>query len=157
MTPEGHQDLKLVKLRVLIFTDRCFYMKNVFIFFISILFLCSANAEMKHNHKVYNAVKPYPAIKLKLEKDMVDGFNLTIKVNNFTFAPERVNQKNDANEGHAHIYINDRKIRQYSPYFHIPNNLLRNGENKIRVSLHANDHSHFVVNMEKIQATLVIK
>ena len=129
--------------------------KNVFLF-ILILFSYSANTEMKHHHKIYSAVKPYPIIKLKLEKDTMDGFNLIIKTSNFTFAPEKVNQTNDANEGHAHIYINDRKIRQYSPYFHISNNLLQNGENKIRVGLHANDHSHFVVNMKKIQKSLVI-
>ena len=138
-------------------------MIKVVFYIISAVIACNANAEMKHHknsqhhHKMYHATKPYPEIELKVQKDVMDGFNLVIVTRNFQFAPKRVNQANSVNEGHAHIYINEEKIRQYSPYFHLSNKLLRKGDNKIRVSLHANDHSHFVVNMEKIEKTIVVR
>ena len=37
------------------------------------------------------------------------------------------------------------KYRQYSPYFHLSNNLLQKGENEIKVTLNSNDHSHLMV------------
>ena len=127
------------------------------IFVISIVFSYTVNAEMKHHHKIYNATKPYPEIQLKVDKDNMDGFNLSIVTRNFRFTPKKVNQTNSPNEGHAHVYINGDKIRQYSPYFHLSSKLLHKGKNKIRVSLHANDHSHFVVDMKNIQQTIFVK
>jgi len=127
------------------------------IFVIAIVFSYTVNAEMKHYHKIYNATKPYPEMQLKVDKDTMDGFNLSIVTRNFRFTPKKVNKTNSPNEGHAHIYINGEKIRQYSPYFHLSSKLLHKGKNKIRVSLHANDHSHFVVDMENIQQTIFVK
>ena len=130
---------------------------------ISMVFVFTASAEIKHDHqskhhhKAYQAEKPYPDVQLKLRKDKMDGFNLIIVTRNFQFAPERINQTNGSNEGHAHIYINGEKIRQYSPYFHLSSKLLQKGKNQIRVSLHANDHSYFVVHKEKIQKTIIVK
>ena len=65
----------------------------------------------QHHHKTYHATKPYPEIELKVRKDVMDGFNLVIVTRNFQFAPNRVNQANSVNEGQAHIYINEEKIR----------------------------------------------
>jgi hypothetical protein len=132
-------------------------MIKIIIFIISIVFSCTVNAEMKHSHKFFNATKPYPEIELTVEKDIMDGFNLRIVTRNFRFTPERVNKSNSQNEGHAHIYINGEKIRQYSPYFHLSRKFLHKNKNEIRVSLHANDHSHFVVDMEKIQKTIFVQ
>jgi hypothetical protein len=138
-------------------------MIKFFVSVVSIIFAFTVNAETKHHHKskhhhkVYQATKPYPKIQLQVKKDSMDGFNLTIVTSNFRFAAKRINKTNGPNEGHAHIYINGEKIRQYSPYFHLSGKLLRKGENKIRVSLHANDHSYFVVDKETIQQTVIIK
>ena len=57
-----------------------------------------------------------------------------------------MNLANNGNEGHAHIYVNDVKYRHYSPYFHLSNNLLKKGENEIKVTLNSNDHSHLMAN-----------
>ena len=138
-------------------------MVKVVFYIVSAVIACNANAEMKHHknsqhhHKTYHETKPYPEIELKVQKDVTDSFNLVIVTRNLQFAPKRVNQANGVNEGHANIYINEEEIRQYSPYFHLSHKLLRKGDNKIRVSLHAKDHSHFVVNIEKIQKTLVVR
>ena len=114
-----------------------------FILFSNISF---ADDNHGHNHKTIEANTPYPTLNVKLMKDTKDGYNLIIQTTNFKFAPEKVNQANNGNEGHAHIYINDVKYRQYSPYFHLSNNLLKKGENEIKVTLNSNDHSNFTAN-----------
>ena len=136
--------------------------KNIY-FILFIFFASNVNAEMKHHnkvhhhHKFFKVEKPYPELKLKLEKDKMDGYNLVRVADNFTFSPDKVNQANGPNEGHAHIYINGKKTRQYSPYFHISDAMLKRGNNDLRVCLHANDHSYLVINMRKIQKSLIIK
>jgi len=122
-------------------------MKKILSICIFVLFLSISFADDKHSHKhaMMEATAPYPTLDVKLMKDAKDGYNLIIQTTNFTFAPEKVNLANNGNEGHAHIYINDVKYRQYSPYFHLSNNLLRKGENEIKVTLNSNDHSHLMV------------
>lgn len=97
-----------------------------------------------HKHQMLEANSPYPTLDVEIIKDAKDGYNLIIHTSNFHFAPENVNLANNGNEGHAHIYINNTKFRQYSPYFHLSTNLLKNGENEITVTLNSNDHSHFM-------------
>ena len=108
--------------------------------FITLLFVLSstfsfADDDHEHKHNMVEANAPYPTLDVELIKDTKDGYNLIIQTTNFKFAPESVNQANNGNEGHAHIYINDVKYRQYSPYFHLSNNLLEKGENEIKVTL----------------------
>src|SRR5210317_2639752 len=118
--------------------------------FITLLFVLSstfliADDDHEHKHNMVEANAPYPTLDVELIKDTKDGYNLIIETANFKFAPENVNLANNGNEGHAHIYVNDVKYRQYSPYFHLSNNLLRKGENEIKVTLNSNDHSHLMV------------
>ena len=122
-------------------------MKKILSICIFVLFSSISFADDKHSHKHarIEATAPYPTLDVKLMKDAKDGYNLIIQTTNFTFAPEKVNLANNGNEGHAHIYINDVKYRQYSPYFHLSNNLLQKGENEIKVTLNSNDHSHLMV------------
>ena len=123
-------------------------MKKLLSIFIFVLFSNISFADDKHSHKHarIEATAPYPTLDVDLIKDTKDGYNLIIQTTNFKFAPENVNQANNGNEGHAHIYINDVKYRQYSPYFHLSNNLLEKGENEIKVTLNANDHGHLMAN-----------
>jgi len=119
--------------------------------FITLLFVLSstfsfADDDHEHKHNMVEANAPYPNLDVELIKDTKDGYNLIIQTTNFKFAPENVNQANNGNEGHAHIYINDVKYRQYSPYFHLSNNLLEKGKNEIKVTLNANDHGHLMAN-----------
>ena len=105
-----------------------------------------SNHKHEHKHKMIKAEKPYPTVSFELFEDKMDGFNLIINTSNFIFSPQNVNEKNNGNEGHAHIYINGTKFRQYSPYFHIPSRLLQNGKNIIEITLNSNDHGHFMAN-----------
>jgi hypothetical protein len=109
-----------------------------------------ADSKHNHQHSVIEAVAPYPTLDVEVLQDAKSGFNLIIKTTNFAFTPLSVNQANNGNEGHAHIYINDVKYRQYSPYFHLSNDLLLEGENEIRVTLNSNDHSELAINNSPI-------
>ncbi len=96
-----------------------------------------------------------PAVSIKVEKDALAGWNVYVAVENFRFAPELVNQVNTPNEGHAHLYLNGRKItRLYGTAFHIDG--MKPGENVVSVSLNANDHSDLVLGGEPIQAEALI-
>ena len=129
-------------------------MKNFYILIMVLLFnnisLASDDHNHGHKHKMIEASTPFPTLNVTLEKDAMSGYNLFILTTNFEFAPENVNQKNNGNEGHAHIYINGQKFRQYSPYFHISGKLLKEGDNEIKVTLNSNDHSHFTVNKKPL-------
>jgi len=122
-------------------------MKNIILFFTLIFFSIAsfADDDHSHKHKMLEANVPYPTLDFEINQDAKDGYNLVIKTTNFKFTPENVNKANNGNEGHAHIYINDVKYRQYSPYFHLSNNLLKKGKNEIKVTLNSNDHSHLTV------------
>ena len=65
-----------------------------------------------HSHKKIEFLpeKPVPEVDLLVYKDTMKGWNLELKITNFKFAPETVNQSSNINEGHAHLYINDKKI-----------------------------------------------
>ncbi len=97
-----------------------------------------------------------PEIAITVEKDPMDGWNLTVETTDFTFTPETVNVENVANTGHAHLYLNDVKVaRLYGPHFHIPG--LPEGEYDVTVSLSSNDHSYYLVNGERISASATLR
>lgn len=97
-----------------------------------------------------------PTVDIGVSKDVVKGWNLETKVKNFRFAPENVNTKNNPGEGHAHIYLNGKKMaRLYSSWFHLEN--LPPGRNKLTVGLKSNTHETLVHNSQKIEDTEVIE
>ncbi|MFZ2593631.1 MAG: hypothetical protein WAX38_02540 [Minisyncoccia bacterium] len=110
---------------------------------------------MAHQHAQLqvNTAKPIPSVAIEVLKDTKDGYNLHVFTKNFTFTPENVNAKPVDNEGHAHLFINDKKIgRLYSDWVHIPGALLTEGKNTISVTLNANDHSELISGDEHIEA-----
>lgn len=97
-----------------------------------------------------------PAVDIAVTKDALKGWNLQTKLNNFRFAPENVNTQNNPGEGHAHVYLNGKKLaRLYSSWFHIEN--LPPGRNRITVGLKSNTHETLVHNSQKIKDTEVIE
>ena len=93
-----------------------------------------------------------PNLEIEVVKDTVGGWNLHIIVENFEFAPQNVNEAHVAKEGHAHIYINGKKLaRIYAPWFHI--SALPAGNVEVRVSLNANDHRALSVGEKPLSAT----
>lgn len=104
--------------------------------------LMAATVDHTHNHNQpveLQAGANAPTLEFILHPDDVSGWNLEIVTTNFTFAPESVNQDNLNGEGHAHVYVNDKRIaRLYSPWMHI--GTLPAGDTVISVTLNANDH-----------------
>ena len=96
-----------------------------------------------------------PEIAIEVTKDPMDGWNVRVITENFTFIPPTVNAENIPNTGHAHLYVNNVKIaRLYGAYFHLTD--LPVGDHEVSVSLSSNDHSYFLVRGEKIAARAVI-
>lgn len=87
-----------------------------------------------------------PKVAIQVVEDTVDGYNVQILTENFTFAPENVNGEPTQGEGHAHIFVNGMKVaRVYGDWFHIDGKHFKEGENMINVTLNANDHSEWVL------------
>ncbi|BDU40098.1 hypothetical protein [Vibrio nigripulchritudo] len=104
------------------------------------------------SHKRYEVAESVaPKIELELLKDTKSGWNLILHTSNFEFTPEKVNQSNQPNQGHAHLYVNGEKItRLYGKYFYLSDFPV--GEHEVVVNLNTNDHSEFSVNGEVIEA-----
>lgn len=117
-----------------------------------------AEGTHKHEHSHHDkqetsGYEAIPTIKLDVIKDTASGWNLHLITENFTFTPENIDQAVDKPEGHAHVYVDGKKVsRIYGPWFHLTG--LTPGPQTIRVSLNANDHSEFVFNDVPIDATV---
>lgn len=105
--------------------------------------------EMKMNHDHHHnlldvsAHSHVPTVKIKAYPDNLKGWNLEIKTTNFTFTPENLGIGNNANHGHAHLYVNGKKItRIYSNWHYISE--LPQGENEIKVTLNTDSHQDLV-------------
>ncbi len=108
----------------------------------------NAQAQIKgdhsHSHHEHKAViisnnQPVPSIDLVVHEDSMKGWNLEIKLDNFEFAPEMASQENEPNKGHAHLYINGKKItRIYGKWYYLGD--LPQGRNEPKVELTTNSH-----------------
>lgn len=86
--------------------------------------------------------RPVPSLRLRLERDSMDGFNLSLDTRDFRFTPESVGSASVPNEGHAHLYLNGEKVaRMYSSRHHVPSAMLRDGVNRVEVEFSTNDHA----------------
>lgn len=99
--------------------------------------------------------QPAPEVTLTVHDDALKGWNLEIEVENFTLAPEEVNQESNTIEGHAHLYVNGVKVtRLYGPWFYLES--LPSGEHELRIELNANGHEVLTHNGETIAATAIV-
>ena len=103
------------------------------------------------------AEQPVPYMRVHMQADSMDGFNLYLETRDFRFTPERVDTHNIANEGHAHLYLNGEKVaRLYSPWHHISSSLLRDGINRLEVEFSSNDHSTWGIAGQPIGADILL-
>ena len=109
----------------------------------------------EHNQIEVSTMADKPSVKLHAMQDDMSGWNIHIETINFRFAPENVNSHPTAGEGHAHLYLNGKKIaRVYSPWFFM--NELPAGTHSLKVTLNANDHSRLVLHGEPVADSLDI-
>ncbi len=113
-------------------------------------------ASMHHEKlEVGDAPNP-PTVALTIHKDPKVGWNLQVRVDNFRFAPEHASTTHVPGEGHAHLFIDGKKItRLYGEWYHIPT--LGPGVHKITVTLNANSHEDLVVKGRLVSATQEIR
>ncbi len=98
-----------------------------------------------------------PTVDLVIHKDPKAGYNAQIVTTNFRFAPEKASTEPQVGEGHAHIYVDGRKInRVYGEWYHL-GDIGEVGEHEIHVELSANDHSSYAQNGEVIEDTEVVE
>ena len=142
-----------------------FFIAALGLSYFSMIFLtsCLANANPrthkgKHHHKQVEipATQEAPKVDLIVHKDTMKGWNLEIKVDNFKFAPERINTNSALNEGHAHLFINGKKItRLYSSWYYLNN--LEPGNNEISITLNTNKHEDLAIGGKVIKDTEFIQ
>lgn len=90
-----------------------------------------------------------PTINLQVTNDEMDGWILRIETDRFEFSPQESGSEHKMGEGHAHLYINNRKsARIYSEWYHIGD--LPPGNNTIRVTISTNNHKDYMVDNEII-------
>lgn len=111
----------------------------------------------EHHHKTLAipAGQPVPMVKLVAHLDAMQGWNLEVQVTNFRFAPEQINRKSLTTEGHAHLYIDGKKVtRLYGSWYYLAN--LEPGQHQITVTLNANGHEELTFNGQSIAASTIV-
>ncbi|MEL7099115.1 MAG: hypothetical protein AAGM84_09835 [Pseudomonadota bacterium] len=114
----------------------------------------AAAHEAMHGERSVSAAAA-PAVTLTAMRDPLEGWNLKLETQNFTFTPETAGQDHVAGTGHAHLYVNGvKRARLYGPYAHIPD--LPPGTYEISVSLSGNDHAYYVVGGARVAASVTL-
>jgi len=110
--------------------------------------------QSEHSHALLevNSSLPVPEISINVEEDKKSGYNLFLTTQNFTFNPDNASSEHIDGEGHAHLYINGKKItRLYSKAYFLGD--FEKGSYTIVVELSSNDHSILSKNGNPIQAS----
>ena len=108
------------------------------------------------NHEMLDlAGSIVPALDVRVEEDLEQGWNLHVLTTDFTFSPANVGRAHAPGEGHAHVYVNGRKVaRLYGPWMHIAT--LPEGVVEILVTLNANDHRLLSVGGMPVEARVLL-
>ena len=97
-------------------------------------------------HEVSQEVAPKASLKIK--KDPTGGFNVHVLSSNFVWRPESASREHVVGEGHAHVYLDGRKImRIYNEWFHLNTYQFatRAGEQIVSIEFVGNDHAPYTI------------
>lgn len=89
-----------------------------------------------------------PKATLKLQKDPTGGFNVQVVTANFVWRPEMASMQHVPGEGHAHVYLDGRKImRIYNAWFHLNTYQFstKAGEQLLSIEFVGNDHAPYTI------------
>ncbi|HEY9651584.1 MAG TPA: hypothetical protein V6C95_13025 [Coleofasciculaceae cyanobacterium] len=115
------------------------------------------SGEGMHEHKTMEipSGQPIPSVDLIVHPDAMGGWNIEAKISNFRFAPDKINQDSNPQEGHAHLYVNGKKLtRLYGSWYYLSN--LTPGSYNITVTLNTNRHEDLIYNGQVIGDTETI-
>ena len=94
-----------------------------------------------------------PSLSVMLHRDPISGYNLHLMTEHFTFNAKAAGLEHKDGEGHAHIYVDGKKIaRLYGNWFHIGS--LADGAKMIKVTLNSNDHRPLYANGKALSAMI---
>jgi uncharacterized membrane protein YphA (DoxX/SURF4 family) len=114
-----------------------------------------AEAQVKaklESHGIYHVASPelIPEVMLHAFQDVNGGWNLHLMTKNFKFTPENSGKSDVPGEGHAHLFLNGKKIaRIYGNWFHTS---LPKGKNTIKVNLTTNSHKDYYIQDKPIES-----
>ena len=89
-----------------------------------------------------------PQATLVIQKDLTGGFNVHVKTTNFVWRPEMASMQHIPGEGHAHVYLDGRKImRIYNEWFHLNTFQFstKPGEQLLSIEFVGNDHAPYTI------------
>lgn len=114
----------------------------------------NVHTHMHESREITNA-NSIPSINIEVVKDPKSGWNLFVELDNFQFNGKNASKSHVDGEGHAHLYINGKKItRLYSTEYFLGE--LDSGPNTIRVELSSNDHSVLMFEGNVIDSMVLI-
>ena len=126
-----------------------------------VLSACATQEEVGHAHQqhhTHHALQDgevVPTVDLVVHEDPVAGYNLQVITKNFRFAPENVGREDRPGEGHAHLWIDGKKVmRIYSEWSYLAP--LPPGEHEVMVNLNTNSHAALVKGDQEVMATETI-
>ena len=97
-------------------------------------------------HEITQKVAPKAV--LEIQKDPTGGFNVHVVTTNFVWRPEMASMQHVPGEGHAHVYLDGRKImRIYSEWFHLNTYQFstNSGEQLLSIEFVGNDHAPYTI------------
>jgi hypothetical protein len=89
-----------------------------------------------------------PKVTLEAQKDPTGGFNVHVVTSNFVWRPEMASMQHVPGEGHAHVYLDGRKImRIYNEWFHLNTYQFatKPGEQLLSIEFVGNDHAPYTI------------
>jgi len=121
---------------------------------------------MRHQHplRALPMDAQQPQLALTLQRDAINGFNLQLSTAHFVLEPPGfednepgITSNITAVRGHAHLYINTKKIQRiYGHFIHLPAELFSPGINQIHVTLNNHQHEQWSSGNQTFLATLFI-
>lgn len=89
-----------------------------------------------------------PKATLEIQKDPTGGFNVHVVTTNFRWRPELASMRYEPGEGHAHVYLDGRKLmRIYNEWFHLNTYQFstKPGEQLLSIEFVGNDHAPYTI------------
>ena len=108
-------------------------------------------------HEISSSVAP--SAKLLVIKDPTGGFNVQVQTSRFTWRPDMASMKHIEGEGHAHVYLDGRKImRIYNNWFHLNTFQFatKSGEQLVSIELVGNDHAPYTTEGSPVGAEVLV-
>lgn len=89
-----------------------------------------------------------PQATLEIQKDPTGGFNVHVATTNFRWRPEMASMQHVVGQGHAHVFLDGRKImRIYNEWFHLNTYQFatKAGEQLLSIEFVGNDHAPYTI------------